>query len=83
MQVTSSEFHKQSGFYYDQALLEPVFVTRNGRERTVLMSMQEYRRLYKLARRNMPVTELTDEEVDEIASSEMSPEYAHLDSELN
>ena len=43
--VPASEVQKQFGHYQDKALLEPVFVTRNGRERTVLLSTEEYYRL--------------------------------------
>ncbi|MFM7631114.1 MAG: type II toxin-antitoxin system Phd/YefM family antitoxin [Alphaproteobacteria bacterium] len=45
LHVPASEVQKQFGHYQDKALLEPVFVTRNGRERTVLLSTEEYYRL--------------------------------------
>ncbi len=83
MQVSSTEFQKQVGLFQDKALSEPIFVTRNGRERTVLLSADEYRRLYKLARRSMSVTELTEQELEEIAAAEVPAEYAYLDAELN
>ena len=46
MQTTSSaDFHRKIGHYQDRALVEPVMVTRNGRERIVLLSADEYHRL--------------------------------------
>ncbi len=48
LHVPASELQKQLGYYQDKALLEPVFVTRNGRERTVLISTEEYYRLKRL-----------------------------------
>ncbi len=45
LHVPASELQKQFGHYQDRALVEPVFVTRNGRERTVLISTEEYYRL--------------------------------------
>ena len=45
MIVPAAEFQRNIGTYQDRALTEPVFVTRNGREKTVLLSVEEYRRL--------------------------------------
>jgi prevent-host-death family protein len=43
--VTSAEFQRNFGLYQDKALAEPVVITKNGRERLVLVSVEEYRRL--------------------------------------
>ena len=40
--VTAGDFQRNSGQYQDRALVEPVIITRNGRERTVLISADEY-----------------------------------------
>jgi two-component system CheB/CheR fusion protein len=45
MIVSAAEFRRNIGTYQDRALTEPVFVTRNGRERIVLLSVEEYQRL--------------------------------------
>ncbi len=45
LRVPAAEFQRNIGRYQDAALTEPVAVTRNGRARTVLISMEEYRRL--------------------------------------
>ena len=55
--VTAGDFHRNSGQYQDRALVEPVIITRNGRERTVLISADEYRRLKQLDRESLPVRE--------------------------
>jgi hypothetical protein len=39
------------GRYQDIALVQPVAVTRNGRERTVMISIEEYNRLKRRDRR--------------------------------
>jgi hypothetical protein len=36
--TSSSNFQRKIGRYQDRALVEPIIVTRNGRERLVLMS---------------------------------------------
>ena len=43
--VSSVEFQRNFGRYQDVALTEPVAVTRNGRDRLVLLSVDEYHRL--------------------------------------
>lgn len=45
LRVPAAEFQRNIGRYQDAALTEPVAVTRNGRARTVLISIEEYRRL--------------------------------------
>jgi prevent-host-death family protein len=43
--VSSAEFQRNLGLYQDKALAEPVTITKNGRERLVLLSVDEYHRL--------------------------------------
>lgn len=43
--ISSVEFQRNLGLYQDRALAEPVTITKNGRERLVLLSVDEYRRL--------------------------------------
>lgn len=43
--VSSAEFQRNLGLYQDKALAEPVTITKNGRERLVLLSVNEYHRL--------------------------------------
>ena len=82
MRVSSTDFGKEVGRYQDAALTQPVVVTRNGRDRTVMISAEEYRRLKRRDRRVAPVEDFTDEEIALIAKSETPPGYEHLDEEL-
>ena len=43
--VTAVEFQKHFGRYQDEALTQPVRITRNGRARLVMISANEYERL--------------------------------------
>ena len=43
--ATAGELVRQFSHYSDLALSEPVVVTRNGRPRNVLLSVEEYERL--------------------------------------
>lgn len=45
IKVTAAELQRNIGRYQDIALSEPVAITRHGRERTVLISIDEYHRL--------------------------------------
>ncbi|MBY0460633.1 MAG: type II toxin-antitoxin system Phd/YefM family antitoxin [Gemmataceae bacterium] len=81
--VSSVEFHRHIGEYQDRALVEPVVVTRNGRERVVLIGVDEYRRLKSRDREALPVTALTGDELRALAAAEVPAGYAHLDDELN
>jgi PHD/YefM family antitoxin component YafN of YafNO toxin-antitoxin module len=45
IKVSAAEFRRNIGRYQDLALTQPVAATRNGRERTVMISIDEYQRL--------------------------------------
>jgi len=80
--VSAGEFQRNIGHYQDRALVEPVIITRNGRERTVMLSADEYKRLKRLDRETLPVTALSDSDLSAIAAAEVPPGYEHLDAEL-
>ncbi len=46
--TTAGDLVRQFSHYSDVALGQPVVVTRNGRPRNVLISVEEYERLKKL-----------------------------------
>ncbi|MFN8693481.1 MAG: type II toxin-antitoxin system Phd/YefM family antitoxin [Holosporales bacterium] len=72
LHVPASEFQKLFGHYQDKALVEPVFVTRNGRERTVLLSTEEYYRLKKLDdRKAFYIEELSEDDMRALSVSEV------------
>jgi prevent-host-death family protein len=80
--VTASEFQQHFGRYQDEALTQPVAITRNGRERLVMLSVDEYRRLKRRDHEVLRAGELNDEDLAAIAKTEMDPRHAHLDKEL-
>lgn len=77
--VTAAEFQRHFGRYQDEALTQPVAITRNGRERLVVLSADEYRELRRRLREVIRVEDLVDEDVAAIARTEMDPRHAHLD----
>ena len=48
MRVSSGDFIRKFGTYTDSALTEPIIITKNGRERLVLLSIDEYNMLLYL-----------------------------------
>jgi prevent-host-death family protein len=83
MRISLAEFPKQVDAVADKAMTEPVTITSNGRDRLVLLSVEEYERLKRRDRRVVRLEDFTDEEMALIANAEVPAEYAHLDAELN
>ena len=82
MRVTTAEFIKGYGALADKALTEPVTITKNGRDRLVMVSAEEYERLRRRDRHAFRTEELSEADITLIAEAEMGPEHAHLDEEL-
>lgn len=82
MKVSSAEFIKNYGTLADKALVEPVTITKNGRDRLVVISSEEYERMRRRDRRVIRTEDLSDEEMDEILLQEVPAEYDYLNEEL-
>jgi prevent-host-death family protein len=80
--VSAAEFHRNVGVYQDIALTKPVTITKNGRERTVLLSAQEYARLKRRDRRVIGAGELSEHQVGAIRNARVPGQYADLDKEI-
>jgi len=81
--ITSVEFQRNFGRYQDEALKEPVAITRNGRERIVVLSAEEYQRLKRRDRQVMGLDDFTEADLKAIASAEPPQEAAAFDHEVN
>ena len=81
--ITALEFQRNIGRYQDAALVEPVCITKHGRERLVLVSAEEFHRLLQRSRQVLHVSELEDDDITLIENSHMSDEHAHLNDELD
>lgn len=83
IKVSSAEFQRNIGRYQDLAMTQPVVVTRNGRERTVTVSIEEYQRLKRRDRQVLRLEDFTDEMIEAIAKAEPSPESEAFNHELD
>ncbi len=79
IRVSSTEFGKEVDRYQDVALHQPVMVTRDGRDRTVMISAVEYQRLKRRDRQVFAAGELPEDMIDAISRTEMDPRHQHLD----
>jgi len=64
------------------ALTQPVVVTRNGRERTVMISVEEYYRLKQRDRRVMALEDFTDEDIAALEETRAPEAAKAFDNEL-
>jgi prevent-host-death family protein len=80
--VTSAEFHRNIGTYQDVALTKTVTITKNGRERTVLISADEYARLKRRDRRVISAGDLTDHQIAALRGAKVPDQLADLDEEI-
>ena len=64
--ATAAEIARQFAHYADIALTKPVIVTRNGRERNVILSIDAYHRLLSRSRVAYRAEDTPDEFMDEI-----------------
>jgi PHD/YefM family antitoxin component YafN of YafNO toxin-antitoxin module len=82
VRISTADFIKNFGALADQALSEPVRITKHGRDRLVMLSATEDDRLKRRDRRVVRLEDLTDEELELIAQAEVPAEYGYLDAEL-
>lgn len=75
--VSASEYSKKVGLYQTIAQREPVIITSHGREETVLVSVDEYRRLTRRRRRPFLIGNLPDEDWQAIEKAHAALARAH------
>lgn len=83
IRVSSTEFGKEVGRYQDAALSQPVVVTRNGRDRTVMISADEYHRLKKRDREVLGIEDFSDADIEAVRRTKPSKEAEAFNQELS
>jgi prevent-host-death family protein len=82
VRVPATEFQKNVGRYSDVALTRPVTVTRNGRDRTVMVSAAEYQRLKRRDREVLGLDDFTETDLAAIRATEPSAKARKFDPEM-
>lgn len=77
--ISSAEFASKTGFYTDEAMLQPVGVKRHGVTRVVLLSLKEYERLIRRDRQALHVRDLDEETIEAIRTAKPSKRAKDLD----
>lgn len=82
LKVTTADFIKNFGQLSDKALTEPLTITKNGRDRLVVISVDEYERLKARDRRVLLAEDVSDEMLAALArTDDIPPEAIALNSE--
>jgi prevent-host-death family protein len=71
----ATEIRKNFGAYHDKALKEPVQITKYGRETAYLVSAETFNEMWASYRKAMPVSELSDAEMDLIMQAKVPPDH--------
>jgi PHD/YefM family antitoxin component YafN of YafNO toxin-antitoxin module len=82
IKVSAAEFQRNIGRYQDIALTQPVSVTRNGRERTVMISTEEYHRLKRRDREVLSLDDFTDVDIKALENARAPELSKAFDSEI-
>jgi prevent-host-death family protein len=81
VKVSSGDFLKSYGRFTETALREPVTITSHGRERLVLLSAEEYRRLKDNDRKPLYPWELSESDLLALEASEPPAAASQFDNE--
>jgi prevent-host-death family protein len=82
LKVGATEAQRNFGLYQDKALIQPVAITRNGRPRTVMISIEEYERLKRRDRQVFRTEEAPQDVVDAILNAEIPEDAKKFDHEV-
>ena len=82
MKTTAAEVGKNFGQFADRALVEPVLITKHGREHLVLLSAGEYARLKRRDRQVYRVEEVPDDLLAALETSEPPNEAEAVEREM-
>lgn len=80
--VTIGEFEDSPSSIAENALREPVVITKQGRDHLVLLSAEEYARLKRRDRKVYAAEDLPEEWVEAIEKARVPDGLGHLDSDL-
>lgn len=82
IKVSAAEFQRHIGRYQDLALTQPVAVMRNGRERTVMISTEEYHRLKRRDRQVLGLGDFTEADIAALETTQAPESSKAFDDEL-
>jgi PHD/YefM family antitoxin component YafN of YafNO toxin-antitoxin module len=78
MKVSAAEIGKNFGQFADRALVEPISITKYGRDHLVLLSADEYSRHLRRDRRAWKTEKAPAEVIEAVRNAVMDPRHDHL-----
>lgn len=82
IKVSTAEFIAKYGQLADKALIEPVTITKNGRDRLVVLSADEYARLKQRDRQVWRTEDVPESYIELVRKTEAPAESVALDHEI-
>ena len=82
VRVSSGDLQRKIGQIQDLALVQPVTITNNGRDRLVMMSAEEYRRLKRRDRQVMGLEDFTEADLEALRKVQPSVGSSAFDHEV-
>ncbi|ASG20735.1 type II toxin-antitoxin system Phd/YefM family antitoxin [Nitrospirillum viridazoti] len=82
LKVSAADFQRDLGRYQDIALHEPVAISRDGRDATILISIEEYARLKRRDRQVLGLNDFSDADIAALEQARPDPESAAFDAEV-
>jgi prevent-host-death family protein len=81
-EITAAEFQRELGRWQDEAMRRPLRITRHGRARLVLLSIEEFDRLMRRDRVALRPEDLSEAQADMIAAARAPLETKEYDWEF-
>ncbi len=83
VRFSAADCQRQWGKVQDTALVQPVTISNNGRDRLVMMSVEEFIRLKRRDRIVLGAADFTEDDVAAIRTARAPQEADAFDHELN
>ena len=83
LEFSARMLQRSPGQIQDKALIDPVGITKHGRVRLVMLSVEEYERLKRRDREVITPADLEDTDLDRIAATEPAVEADMFNHEID
>lgn len=81
-EMTADEFKQNLDSLLNEDWFPTIGITRDGERRMVVLPAEVFRSMHRASRRVIRVSEMSEQDLKEIAESEMPDGFEHLDEEL-
>ncbi|HVT24158.1 MAG TPA: hypothetical protein VHD95_05980 [Rhizomicrobium sp.] len=81
-EMTADEFKRNLDSLLNEDWFPTIGITRDGERRMVVIPVDVFRSMHRASRRVIHVSEMSEQDLKEIAESKMPEGFEHLDEEL-